>query len=88
MTLSARDISTLKKVIATLEDIVAHADKNDGEKTKASSSNAHSVKVRVRRTGKELAAFRKMLLTERNKGVPVSEIARKHAVSVAYVYQL
>jgi|GEM_PF-1503233 hypothetical protein len=88
MTLSNRDISTIKKIISSLEDILAHAEKNEGERAKTISATAQPMKTRVRRTGKELTAFRKMLLSERNKGVPVSEIARKHAVSVAYVYQL
>jgi DNA invertase Pin-like site-specific DNA recombinase len=88
MILSARDITTLTKIIASLEDIVAHADKPEGERSKGSPAAALQLKTRIRRTGKELANFRKLLLSERNKGVPVSEIARKHAVSVAYVYQL
>jgi hypothetical protein len=43
---------------------------------------------RVRRTGKELIQFGKMLKAERKKGVSVAELARKHGVSTAYVYSL
>jgi hypothetical protein len=43
---------------------------------------------RVRRSGKDLAAFRKMLIAERKKGVPVADLARKHNISSAYIYQL
>jgi hypothetical protein len=42
----------------------------------------------MRRAGKELVAFRKMLKAERKKGVRVEELAEKHGVSTAYIYQL
>jgi DNA-binding IscR family transcriptional regulator len=29
-----------------------------------------------------------MLIAERKKGVPVAELARKHNISSAYIYQL
>ncbi|MEY3552734.1 MAG: hypothetical protein RL735_1082, partial [Pseudomonadota bacterium] len=34
------------------------------------------------------AAFRKMLLSERKRGTPVAELARKHGITTAYIYQL
>ena len=43
---------------------------------------------RVRRTGKELIAFRAMLKAERKKGVPVAELARKHSITPTYIYLL
>lgn len=43
---------------------------------------------RTRRSGKELAAFRKMLKTERKRGTPVAELAKQHGISQAYIYQL
>ena len=43
---------------------------------------------RTRRSGKDLAAFRKMLKTERKKGTPVAELAKQHGISQAYIYQL
>ena len=44
--------------------------------------------TRKRRTGRELAQFRKMLKAERKKGIPVAEMARKHGISTAYIYLL
>jgi len=43
---------------------------------------------RIRRTGRALIVFRKMLKAERKKGLPVAELARKHGISSAYVYQI
>ena len=42
----------------------------------------------MRRTGKDLLAFRKMLKAERKRGVSVAELAEAHGVSTAYIYQL
>ena len=44
--------------------------------------------VRTRRSGKELAAFRKMLKAERKRGVSATELAEQHGVSKAYIYTL
>lgn len=43
---------------------------------------------RTRRSGAELIAFREMLAAERSSGIPVVELAKKHGVSPAYIYQL
>ena len=54
------------------------------------NGNAQRAKgnTRKRRTGRELAQFRKMLKAERKKGIPVAEMARKHGISTAYIYLL
>jgi hypothetical protein len=45
-------------------------------------------RTRIRRSGKELAQFRRMLRDQRKKGIPVAELARQHGISSAYIYML
>ncbi|PWB83225.1 MAG: hypothetical protein C3F11_07730 [Methylocystaceae bacterium] len=52
------------------------------------AARASAGETRGRRSGKELAAFRKELRAERKSGVPVAEIAKRHKVSKSYIYQL
>lgn len=73
MSLSVREVALINKAIKALEKMVAQ--------------NGRS-KRRVRRSGKELVAFRKMLLAERKKGVPVATLAKKHGISRTYIYLL
>lgn len=81
MSLSQPQIRKLQSIITIAQALIEDAGAPAG---KAGSSKPK----RVRRSGKELVAFRKMLVTERKKGVPVAELARKHNVSSAYIYQL
>ena len=46
------------------------------------------VTSRIRRTGKDLVAFRKMLKAERKRGVSVTDLAKEHGVSKVYIYTL
>jgi hypothetical protein len=50
--------------------------------------NGDAHKTRIRRTGKELVQFRRMLRDERKRGVPVTELVRKYGISSAYIYGL
>jgi hypothetical protein len=68
----------LKAVVSALEKIIA-ANEDDAAGTKSK---------RVRRSGKELSAFRKLLCAERKRGVPVSVVAKRHQISRTYIYQL
>ncbi len=88
MSLSVKEIAQLRKLIAIAEKMIAQnpAPKR-GRPAKAGAGSVTRTK-RLRRSGKELAAFRKMLLTERKKGTPVAELANKHGISAAYIYQL
>lgn len=85
MSLSKRQIRQLENIISSAQSILATAGSETGKGPKAKSSGGGK---RIRRSGKELTAFRKALKAERKKGVPVSDIARKHNVSPAYIYQL
>jgi hypothetical protein len=86
MSLSKRQVRQLEGIIASAQAVLDAAGKKDDSPAKAASSAGGS--KRVRRSGKELVAFRKALKAERKKGVPVAEIARKNDVSPAYIYQL
>ena len=83
MTLSKRQIRQLENIIASAQAILASAGSTAGSKGRTAARPK-----RVRRSGKELIAFRKTLKAERRKGTPVADIARKHNVSPAYIYQL
>lgn len=88
MSLSAKDIAQLRKLIAIAENLIAGSPApKRGRPAKKSAEGTVRTK-RLRRSGKELAAFRKMLLAERKKGTPVAELANKHGISAAYIYQL
>ena len=43
------------------------------------------VTSRIRRTGKDLVAFRKMLKAERKRGVTTADLAKEHGVAMAYI---
>ena len=80
MNLTKQQIRKLETIILAAQAVLSEAKSaSDGKGAKAK---------RVRRSGKELAAFRKMLVAERRKGVPVADLARKHNISSAYIYQL
>jgi len=84
MPLSARELSQLKKIVALAQDLIDKADAAPA-KGKAAKTAATG---RIRRSGKELAAFRKMLKAERKRGVSASDLAEQHSVSKAYIYTL
>jgi hypothetical protein len=80
MNLTNQQIRKLEAIIAAAQAVLSEA---------KAAPNGKSVKAkRVRRSGKDLVTFRKMLIAERKKGVPVAELAKKHNISSAYIYQL
>lgn len=83
MSLTAADKVKLRKIMSLAEEMLS---KDAGEKVVKSKSNGK--RKRIRRTGKELVEFRKMVKAERSKGVPVTKIAKRHGVSTAYLYML
>ena len=82
MKLARNEIAKLTRVIAALQTIVVQHSKSGNGATFKKSER------RIRRTGKELVAFRKMLIAERKKGIPVATLAKRHRISSAYIYQL
>jgi hypothetical protein len=78
MTLTAKQIKKLQQIIQQAKEILQLA--KAGRKTEKAP--------RKRRSGKELVAFRKMLKDEVAGGASVIDVAKKHGVSSAYIYQL
>ena len=91
MSLTARELSKLKQIVKLASDLIARAEAAPPV-AKSSSPVAKSKKQsdnkRIRRTGKELAAFRKLLKAERKRGVSVADLAQEHGISTAYIYSL
>lgn len=87
MQLTASDAAQLKKIIAIAQTLL---EKSGDASPKGSRSAAASkgAQGRIRRSGKDLASFRKMLKAERKAGVPVADLAKKHGISPSYIYQL
>lgn len=83
LSLSAADVTKLKNLIRLAQELLKSVEPSGSKKSKPANSGK-----RTRRSGKELAAFRKMLKAERKKGVSAAELAEKHGVSSAYIYQL
>ena len=84
MSLSARELSKLQQIVKSASDLISRAETTPP----VTESTKKSADKRVRRTGKDLAAFRKMLKAERKRGVAVSELAQEHGISTAYIYSL
>ena len=92
MALYAKEISKLHRIIALAEKMIDESPKPKRGRPALSNGQGcgkkHANGKRVRRTGKELVQFRKMLKAQRKKGVPVGALARKFSISPAYIYQL
>jgi hypothetical protein len=91
MTITTSEIAYLRKIIVTAEKLIAKAEPaRRGRPPKSGSQQQAKIATfkRIRRSGKELQAFRKMLVTERKKGTPVARLSQQHGISPAYIYQL
>ena len=90
MALHAKEVSKLRRIIALAETLIDESPKPKRGRPAISNGNGSRNKrangKRIRRTGKELVRFRKMLKAERKRGVSVAELARKHNISPAYIY--
>jgi hypothetical protein len=84
MTLTTKEITELKKIVARANQLIAKANGRETVKTSARRSTS----AKTRRTGKDLLAFRRMVKAERKAGVPVAAIAKKHGVTPSYIYQI
>jgi DNA invertase Pin-like site-specific DNA recombinase len=87
MSLSPREIAQLRKIVSIAEALLTPAAGSKGARAKTAARSIAKPRA-GRRTGKELAAFRKMILAERKRGTPVAEIARKHGITPNYIYQM
>lgn len=91
MPLDAREIARLRRIIALSEKLIASSPRRKRGRPSLSKNDNGSLKPtnkRIRRTGRDLIEFRKILRKQRRSGVPVAQIAKKHGISTAYIYQL
>ena len=92
MALDSQELKKLRRIIALAEKMISESPKPKRGRPALSNANGAGKKStkgkRIRRAGKELVAFRKMLKAERKKGVSVAQLARKHRISSAYIYLL
>jgi hypothetical protein len=77
--MSTQDIRKLQQIIKLAEDLLAAA--GAGGKRKAA-------RPKKRRSSAEATEFRAFLKKEREKGVPVEQLAKKHGVTMSYIYQI
>ncbi len=87
MSFTVQDLSKLNRIIKLAEKLIENGSKRSANGRNGNAQRANG-STRKRRTGRELAQFRKMLKAERKKGIPVAEMARKHGISTAYIYLL
>jgi hypothetical protein len=81
-------MTDFSKQIQELHKIIELA-KNTIEALGGSGSKPPRAKPRKkRRTSEEAKAFRAMLKMERDRGVPVYDLAKKHKVTMSYIYQI
>jgi hypothetical protein len=87
----SNQITKLKTLLRLAQELLNEVEAAGGGRVAtnaAAKGKAVPADRRVRRSGKELVAFRKMLKAERKTGVPVTELARKHGISTAYIYRM
>ena len=85
--MTGQDLKKLRRIISIAKELIASSPKPQRGRPAGSSNGAAPTK-RIRRSGKELVQFRKMLKAEQKRGVPVGELARKHGISSAYIYMI
>jgi hypothetical protein len=83
LSLSAQQLRKLNRIITLAQGLI-----EDNKRARMLGLNGDAHKTRIRRTGKELVQFRRMLRDERKRGVPVTELVRKYGISSAYIYGL
>ncbi len=84
MALTNKEVKELGLLLQRAQDLLSKATSSPNGKSSARTA----APTRIRRSGKDLAAFRKAIRAERKAGVPVAKIAEKHGISPAYIYQL
>jgi hypothetical protein len=85
MPLSTKELNRLRRIVSIAQKLIAEAPTPTRGRPAASKTRRAK---RIRRTGKELVAFRRMLKGERKRGKPVAALAKKHGVSSAYIYMI
>ena len=86
MAFTSRELKQLKQIVELGTILIAKAEEHIDAKAAAKAEK--DANKRVRRSGKELAKFRRELKKMRNEGVPVAELSATYGVSSSYIYQL
>jgi hypothetical protein len=77
--MSIQDIRKLQQIIKLAEELIGSAGENSGQK---------ALRPRKRRSSAEAKEFRAFLKKERERGVPVETLAKKHKITMSYIYQI
>ena len=85
--MNGQELNKLRRIISIAEKLIAASPKPKRGRP-FGSTNKRKTGKRIRRNGKELVQFRKMLKAQRKRGVPVADLARKYGISTAYIYTL
>lgn len=74
-----QDIRKLQQIIKLAEELIGSADGTDRQKAS---------RPKKRRSSVEAKEFRAFLKKERERGVPVETLAKKHKITMSYIYQI
>ena len=92
LALYAKEVATLQRIITLAEKLIAESPRPKRGRPAPHNGNGALKKrtngKRVRRTGKELVKFRKMLKEKLKKGVSVAKLAHEQGISRTYIYQI
>jgi hypothetical protein len=92
LALYAKEIAKLQRIITLAEKLIAESPSpKRGRPASHNGSGASKKRTnekRVRRTGKALVKFRKMLKEKLKKGVSVAKLAHEQGISRTYIYQI
>lgn len=78
MHLTPKQIKQLQALIVSTQALIDNANNAPPE--------VSADGTRTRRRGKDLMAFKKLILKERKAGKSVTDLAREHGVTPAYLY--
>jgi hypothetical protein len=73
------DIKKLHQINKLAEELIGSAGGNDRQKAS---------RPKKRRSSAEAKEFRAFLKKERERGVPVETLAKKHKITMSYIYQI
>lgn len=97
MAFTAKETKQIAEIVqsasALLEEVLrslngAQLSRGARAKLNGGADDRHKASTRKRRTGRELAEFKKTIKAERRNGATASMLAKKYGVSENYIYQL
>jgi hypothetical protein len=89
MAFQKQQIAMLRRILKLTDNLLREAERPQRTQSLNGTGSTNGAgRKRIRRSGKALAQFRRMLKAKRKQGVPVAELARKHRISTTYIYTL